>query len=532
MKILPKDILQVLEKICTSSEFVSKGRSCQLLRYLIHETLQDRGDQLKQYNIGRAVFGRNDDFNPDLDPMVRIQAGRLRRSLEIYYLTEGKDDPIRISLFKGSYVPVFLSYEDKEIQSVSEIVPLNQDELSSFTGPSIGVIPFKNLTGDSEREFFVQGFSEELIQELTHYEDFRIIAFRGSPDSGYNYSLSNTSDYSPEADFLIEGTVRELGQQLKISVTLTHTKTREHLWGEQYQREMTATNLIIVQEEIARQVIATIAGEYGIIPQRLSRESRQKRTTDLSVYESKLRYYYYQSQQTPEAAQIAFDALQNAIQKDPECGLAIAMLASLYGNAYMLDRPGSEAALDKSTELAYKAIELEPTNQLVRLILAWTHFMLNNREQFFNEIENTLALNPNSPVRIGAVGFFIALYGDWERGKMLLDRAMGNNIGYPRWYHGATSLYCYRKNNYEAAYQEALKYDIPGLFWGPMLRIGTLGQLERREEVQVNIDQLITLKPDFSEKARDLISRYVKEEELVDHILEGLQKAGLNFNDQ
>jgi hypothetical protein len=85
-----------------------------------------------------------------------------------------------------------------------------------------------------------------------------------------------------------------------------------------------------------------------------------------------------------------------------------------------------------------------------------------------------------------------------------------------------------RLNEFEKAYEEALKYDVPALFWGPMLRAATLGQLDRQSEAQQHISDLKSLKPDFESKAQYLISRYVKEDELVEKIIDGLVKAGLH----
>ena len=105
---------------------------------------------------------------------------------------------------------------------------------------------------------------------------------------------------------------------------------------------------------------------------------------------------------------------------------------------------------------------------------------------------------------------------------------MKQNIGYPSWYYGATTMYYYRLNEFEKAYEEALKYDVPAIFWGPMLRAATLGQLERKSDAEKQISDLKVLKPEFESKARYLISRYVKENELVEKIIDGLVKAGLH----
>jgi len=207
--------------------------------------------------------------------------------------------------------------------------------------------------------------------------------------------------------------------------------------------------------------------------------------------------------------------------------MAMAMLASIYGSRFELDLPDGNVALEKTIELTDRAMELEPDNQFVRIVYAWRFFVLNQQEKFLYEIEKALDLNPNSPFRIGAIGFFLSLSGEWEKGKKLLDHAMKQNVGYPSWYYGATSVYYYRLNEFEKSYEEALKYDVSALFWGPMLRVASLGQLDRQSTAQQHISELKTLKPDFESKARYLISRYVKEEGLVEKIIEGLQKAGL-----
>jgi hypothetical protein len=105
---------------------------------------------------------------------------------------------------------------------------------------------------------------------------------------------------------------------------------------------------------------------------------------------------------------------------------------------------------------------------------------------------------------------------------------MRSNIQYPLFLLGPTMLYYYRKKDYKKSLLEANKYDVPFLFWGPMLRIAALGQLNRLDEAQPNIDHLLQLKPEFESKARYLISRFVKEDELVEHVLEGLRKAGMD----
>jgi adenylate cyclase len=99
-------VIEQLERILASGDFDASPRSRAFIRFIIEETLAGRHEALTQAAIATRVFGRRDDFDPTVDPIVRIQAGRLRRSLERYYLLSGAGDPVRIELPRGTYVPL------------------------------------------------------------------------------------------------------------------------------------------------------------------------------------------------------------------------------------------------------------------------------------------------------------------------------------------------------------------------------------------------------------------------------------------
>ena len=530
-KFQPSDevIFQQLERICSSNELRTKKRICQLLRYLVKESIAGRSDQLKGYTIGLEVFSRDKDFNPELDPIVRIQAGRLRRSLDNYYLNEGKNDSIRFSIPKGNYIPTFLPQEASQLQSIEQQEKPEERSFTSSTNPSIAVLPFINLTGNPEREFFVQGFAEELSIELTRYEDFHVIGYR--IPSGHKHDIYNDKKEIQRlgAHFVIDGSVRKDEHQVKISIKLIDTYTCEHLWAEQFKLDLTPANLIAIQEEIARESVTTIASEYGIIFQKLSKESRKKAPKELNTYEAMLAFYYYNSVLSSESFLNALTSLQLAIEREPDCVPALAMLADLYFSCYTLDLPGIENPLEKGAELIKKAIDLDPGNQLTQIIYAYLHFLRGDKPSFINTIENAIQLNPSSIFRLGAIGFLLCLYGEWERGKSFLDDVMNLNPTFPNWYYGPLTCYYYRTKDYKLANEEALKFNMENNFWGPMLRAACLGQLKRKDESTQDLNDLLNLRPDFRDRGKYLISRYVKEEELVDHIVEGLKKAGLKI---
>ena len=188
-KISDKTILDQIDSICLSAELKSKHQLCRLLKYLVDETLAGREEHLKGYKIGVEVFEKDADFNPDLDPLVRIHAGRLRRSLKMYYLDKGKNDPILIEIPKGQYVPTF---------KPNAVIPEEQTSIlrnqsNPFDRPSIAILPFNNLSGDSSKDYFALGFAEELSVELTKFED--ITVFESIPFSNESVSETDRYDY-------------------------------------------------------------------------------------------------------------------------------------------------------------------------------------------------------------------------------------------------------------------------------------------------------------------------------------------------
>ena len=519
-----KEILHQLNKICSSNEFMSKKKLCKLFKYIIERKLEGNEELLKGYNLGIELFERPKSFKPENDPIVRIQVGRLRRSLELYYLKDGINDKIRIIIPKGGNIPEFIPIESGNLIAAKQE---NQNTIKKSNKPTITAIPFKNLTGDVKNNFFASGFTEEILNELTNYEDFQVMSFPLKFDPAENLETSKSDIQSLGADFIIEGSIRHNKTIVKISVKVIDASTNEHLWAEQYSRDLSAISMVELQEYIAQKIVVIIAGEYGIIPQKLFKKYNETKPKEKETYDAILRFYYYEKILTPQSALEARNALELAIKKEPNYGMISSMLATLYGNAYTLDEPGSETALTKMIDLANNGIKYDPNNQLVRIIYAWTFFLKEDRKRFFFEIEKALELNPNSPFRIGSIGFFISLYGDWERGKVLLDRAMQYNLGFPSWYYGVTSLYYYRKKDYLKAYEEALKYDIPGIFWEPLLKAICLAQLNKTQEAKKQINYLKTLKPNVENKVKILLKRFIKDGTLILNVIDGLVKAGL-----
>jgi len=521
----PKAIRLQLQRILQSAEFRGSDKQRKFLSFVVEETLEGRGSQLKGYTVAVSVYGRRESFDPQVDPIVRVEAGRLRRALEHYYLTTGVNDPVRIEIPKGGYVPIF--GPARIPPSGTETQPSGKEDRALPAGPLVAVMPLLDLTGDEEQDYFVDGLTEELATELARYQDLRVIASQSTMNFKGRQADPREVGRALGARFFLAGSVRKSLKMVKVSIQLLDTATGVQIWGESYKSDLTAADLIAMQEDIAHRVAGALADQYGLISRRLSTESRKKAPADLKAYDAVLRFYHYEIVMTPESFKEAMEALERAIEIDPEYGLAWAMLGHLHADNHALGFCEIEAPLEKAMTYAQKGAALAPENQFAQDALSLVHFHRSDKELFLKQVEQTIALNPNSPYFVGVAGWHMMLLGEWERGLALMEKGMKLNPYHPSWFHLATFMNYYHREEYENAFTEALKFNCPELFWDPVMRAAAHAQMGRAHEAGIAVIELLELVPDFATRGRRLIGRYVKVDGLTDRVIEALQKAGL-----
>lgn len=521
------DVRAQLARILGHRDFEGSKRTRELLQYLVEESLAGHDSRLKGYTIAVEVFGRPPDFDANLDPIVRIQAGRLRRALEHYYLVAGGADPIAIGVPRGGYVPEFTRRE-----AATPTAPAGESPFDRVhripPGVSLSVLPLREIAGEPEGGFFADGLGEELCNELARYQDLAVIPCRrdrlpadGGPD---HRELSRLLG----ARFLLEGSVRRSGDRVKISARLIDGPEERQVWAQGYERSLSPSSLIGIQEQIARSVAAAVAGEYGIMARRVAAETRKSAPSSLSSYEALLRFHDYEISLDPEAGAQCLSALRATVEREPDYGPPWAALSELLANMWILDLPGAEHPRGAAAECARRGAALAPHSQLARGAMANIHYLLGEREAFLRELEITLELNPGSPYYLGAVGYTLILAGECERGRALLERAIAANPCYPAWFDHGLFVYHYQKGDYARAHQETLKASFGIHFWGPLLRAAVLGRLGRTAEAEEEASRLLALVPDFESRARDLTSRPILSAAIVDALLDGLREAGLS----
>ena len=247
----------------------------------------------------------------------------------------------------------------------------------------------------------------------------------------------------------------------------------------------------------------------------------------MKTYEAILRYYECRKVFSADTFLNALEALKVASVNEPECGLVWAMLGRLYSLNYSLELMNLVTPLKEAIGFCEKGVYLNPDNQRVRILLAFARLFSNEIPAGLAEAERALALNPNSLLFMDIIGYLFTLFGDWERGPALIRKAIKLNPYHDISVHYALWVDWVRQEKYQQAYLETLNFRRPMLFWDPLIKAATFGLLGRYEEGKLAAQELLKLKPDFTTRGRILIKHYIKFDEIVERIIEGLRNVNV-----
>lgn len=321
-------------RILASRAFARSGRMQRFLEFTVEEALAARGAELKEALVGIAVFDRSEDYDPRIDPIVRVEARRLRAKLEEYYQHEGSTDRVRIEYPRGSYVPVFCG---------GSVTPVTNRVTT------IAVLPFENLSVEAGDEYFSAGLSQELIHSLTRLPGLRVMAW----NSAQRMRQQENTKSKPVVDAVLEGSVRRSGSRVRIAAQLVDSSSGLYVWADTYERQL--RDLLTVQEELA-QAIARALHVRLSAAEPLSRSSQ----VNIDAYTLYLRGRHTQLARSEESLRQGAVFFELALRKDPNFPLAYAGLADAYGllNDYGFEAP--RIAVAKSRAAVERALELDP----------------------------------------------------------------------------------------------------------------------------------------------------------------------------
>jgi adenylate cyclase len=520
------EVVAQLDRVLTSETFAQSPRAAAFLKFVVDETLAGRSE-FKARTISIAVFQRDPHDSVEDHSIVRMQAGRLRRKLDQYYEREGAQDPVRIFIPTGSYVPIFRPHTPSKVRSTSASsngsVSVRRDGR-----PRIAVLPLANRNDSQDHDYFGDGLSEELSAQLSRFQGLAVLAYwRAAQLRNALAEVQQIGD-DLDLDFIVTGSVARSGKRVRVSIQCVELATENQVWAQHFDRKLTVNDLFDVQDEIVGHVVSCVADNYGSIPQTLFEASRGKAVDQLTAYEAILANHHYVRCLDKQTHDRTRTALEHAVEIEPSYALAWAMLSALYCDIHAFATSELDDALVRADEFSQRAISLDQKCQHAYYASAYVGTLTRDRRRVIAACDKIQTLNPNAAFMVGATSVWLGLAGDFDKAFPLLDRSIDLNPHHPGWFHLMRWLYAFEQEEYEGALTAAHEFGMPKFFWDPLIRAACLERLGRHGEAEMAYQEVVDLCPDFSGRPEHYVGCLIHSDETRATILDGLRVAGLS----
>jgi serine/threonine protein kinase len=402
------------------------------------------------------------------------------------------------------------------LQAPTEARATRPDGVEEFW---VAVLPFKYSGANADLTALAEGLTEEIITGLSRFTYLRVIA------------KSSTQQFTTEtADvrYVIEGSLRQAGSALRVSVQLVDPSSGAHVWAETYDRPFHPENIFTLQDDLVPRIVSTIADAHGVLPHTLSEALRSKHPDQLSPYEAVLRSFGYGYRMTPEEHAVVRAALERAVQQAPGYADAWGMLSLEYTEEFSNGFNARPDPLGRALQAARRAADAAPSSALAYNALARALFFRKEFQAFRTAADWAVELNPMNGPTLAGLGGMMAYAGDWEHGCAQVERAARLNPRHPGGYWFPLFYNAYRQRDYRSALSVGLKINLPDFFATHEALAAAYGQLGEREAAGKSLRELVRLKPDFAVTARDELGKWF-DRNLVEHQIDGLRKAGLEI---
>jgi TolB-like protein len=565
------EIRAELQRVLQSDAFQQAGRASQFLRFIVEETLAERGDRLKGYTIAVEVFERPADFDAQTDPLVRVEAGRLRRRLMEHYLADGIESPIRIELPRGRYTPTF-RYSTPSRRTAEPIAEQSSRPPSRWNRVAIGavvvgavlavfavvrfwepelaappaettaaapppspsgeprllVLPFADLSREAVTAGFAAGLTEETIGKFVNLS---IIATA----SGTNPEITSASLAQLRTEFnagyVLTGSVRPIDGGVRIAVRVLETGAGTQLWTKPYDELLEGRTETAVQEDVAGRIALTLASPWGPIYANEIERVADQPIEELTPFGCLLRFYGYVELYDPALHAASLACLKRALRKEPNFAEGWAALATLYLHEHTFrfnPQPDASPPLERALEAARRSLDIDGTARVAGVVMTGIRFYAGDDAAFERAVERTMS-TPQHPAVLLNVGYLLALNGDCNRGLPLLDTALPLTSYPPGWVPAAYAFCHLEAGRPAEALDSALRIDAPEWFVAPMTVAAAAALSGRNELARREAARLLEVFPDFETAGPAQLEKLNIDEGLANVLLDGLRQAGLSI---
>jgi TolB-like protein len=408
---------------------------------------------------------------------------------------------------------------DESPEPASAVLPLPDR-------PAIAVLPFTNMSGDPEQEYFSDGISEDIITALSKLRWFFVIARNSS--FVYKGKAVHLKQVAEELGvrYVVEGSVRKSGDRVRITAQLNDVSTGSHIWAERYDRDL--ADVFAVQDEITESIVAAIE------PQLYAAEnfrSRRKPPGSLDAWDLVMRALSHYWRVTRQDNVVAQALLEKAITIDPNYGQALGVLATSHTFSAHMGWADMATTAPIAERAALAAVQADSEDPWAHHGLAYVYLFARRFDDSLAEFELALRLNPNFSLAQGFYGVALCYCGRWEEGDLAARRALRLSPRDPfsAIYYGIAAYAQFLGHNYDEAIrlsQEALRQrgDFVG---GHRVLTAAAGMAGRDDVARSALQELRRAQPNIS-LAWVASEMPMKDDADRKHYLEGFRRAGLD----
>lgn len=567
------DVRAALDRILASDALRHSPQLIAFLRFIVETTLRGESGRIKGYTVGIEALSREEDFDPQIDPIVRVEAARLRRALIHYYNGPGATDDVVIDLPRGHYIPTFRRRPDSQESAFRKIFgiargsltaiphswcaaiaaivlvligttaltvfgrwnyqnwpnlasPTDQQLMSAFRAgnglPVVSVQPFEAVGMPAVSTIALDRLRRRLIDALARFDEINVAfaaatAHAGATDNELVAEGPSASKYHIAAEYHGRG---------DLTFRLTDMGENTVVWVRTFDQTQFSLNSNADEGKIVHEVAATVARTFGVIHAR----ERGKVNQD-PRYACVLKMFdYLQGLDTGKYIQ-ARACFERLTRLDPNFADGFAWLSLLYIREYQYERvdyPGDSRALDRALRAAHKAVALKPQSARAHEAMLGAYFARGDFAAAFAEGDTALALNPFDPATSTVYGMRLVVVGQYDRGVALLKEALTSSAWKPTWLNFYLFLAAYLKDDLAAATDYANQDVSEAYPLNFLARALTAAGNGNRDNAKQMIERLDILYPTFRPHLRDELQKFIPSAAIVDRMMHDLAAADLD----
>jgi TolB-like protein/tetratricopeptide (TPR) repeat protein len=435
-----------------------------------------------------------------LTPIGQRSLKNISRPVSIYFVDWRPEHPVAAGVLSGE-----LALPDK---------------------PSIAVLPFSNMSGDPEQEYFADGITEDITTALSHHRWFFVIARNST--FVYKGRAVDVKQVARELGvrYILEGSVRRAGQRVRITGQLIEAETGNHLWAERFDRDM--ADIFAIQDEITQSVVGAIEPEMLLVE---GKRAFRKSVGNPDAFDCCMRAMGHFSQLAPEHHVQAVTLLRQAIKLDPNIAQPHMMLARMLVGRIMYGWSSDLTNdLAESYAAAAHSVSIDDRDPYTHYAFCWASLLNSMHTQALAEAQRSIDLNPNFALGFFSLGLVRVHIGHFREALDSLLRSLRLNPNDPQAgsFQSFVALAHYHQENYEEAlHYSQLAVRPRHLHLGLRILLASLGQLGRTEEARPLLNEFNSLQPKDPQRLFEVTTPYL-DLKYREHLADGLRRAGVS----